>query len=890
MHSRQKMKVLGLIFAVFIVVACGIILSLPSILSTKWGREQAVKLINSQIPGHISVESVSLSWIGSQVFKGLRLKSLEGDTILAFESFRTETPLIKFLFSGPSLGKSELKNLNLHIVEEYPEVTNLQQALGLKKIKFNRKKNEVIIRLPLADIVFKSKKPRNFHKPEPINFQNVDLLVDSTTFEKPILIKAKGSTHQGDLAGNFDIEAKFLSGMAQKWQFNRKAAVKIKAEIENFPVDMLDIALTLDQPDLHGVMRDMMGDRITIAIDQSLSETDGSFLIKTDSPTLNMNLIASLEEGKYILRQDGTMSFIITPELFDRIASRGRTTALVRLASPTQTRLTIDRLSLPIDFEDLYPNALNFGALSMHAKLDFQDANFVDSPLWGDISLREITSTIETTDTNAIWRLRGEADQNGRNIPIKLEATIHKPQFGENFFDSLRNQTHLQIHLAGVPIVSLDHAFKTKPLISSLFGPLGSLSLNYDGQSLKGTLTSHHKMAAIPSLSFEGKFTDQTTRFDLAANKGGFTGFYHQDENFIKGEVVGENLTLIEPSRGTICTFKRLQMQLVSLDGGKSIDYNIQAATHHNGHLDFAATAGPDLSFKLRMKDAPLAQLLTFFVPEWKVHNKVNTIFGEKVSVSTEGKVKDLEGKVNLVVEGPAGKIDADCTLKNGSLYLNKPFIGEFLVTPLLGKKVLADYVPLFRSMLSAEEPLCVTIDSENFSCPIAPFSWEKVNIAKGKVILGKTRFHKDKEIRGLLDLLETESDDSVQLWFTPTYFSVDNGVVHVNRFDMLFMKNYPLAAWGKVDLVKNKVKMTLGLTQETLKNAFKLENLDAEYVMQLPLEGNLDNASINKSKAALSISKLVDDPMLDTVLTFTGVDKGQKTPLPTTTPFPWSR
>ena len=147
------------------------------------------------------------------------------------------------------------------------------------------------------------------------------MLIDSTTFEKPIVFKAKGETKQGELLGKFDIDAKFLSGMAMKWQFNRKANVAVKADISNFPVDMLDLCLTLDQPELHGIMRDILGERISAVVDQSLSELDGAFQIKTESPTSEINLTAAME-GKYILRNAGKISFLLTPDFFDRIASR----------------------------------------------------------------------------------------------------------------------------------------------------------------------------------------------------------------------------------------------------------------------------------------------------------------------------------------------------------------------------------------------------------------------------------------------------------------------------------------------------------------------------------------------------------------------------------------
>lgn len=893
MHIQKKMKVLGAILAVFLFVAFGIFLSLPSILSTNMGKTQAVRLFNNQIPGTLSVESVSLSWIGSQIFKGVSLKNLEGEPVLTLDSFRTETPLIKFLFSGPGIGKTELKNLTLNIVEEYPEVTNLQQALGNKKLKFKGKKNDVIIRLPLTEIALKSTKPRNFRRPTPIVFQNVDLLIDSATFEKPIVFKVKGETKQGDLLGKFDIDAKFLSGMAMKWQFNRKANVAVKADISNFPVDMLDLVLTLDQPELHGIMRDILGERISMAIDQSLSEMDGALLIKTESPNSEINLIAAMEDGKYILRNSGKISFLLTPEFFDRIASRGRTTSLLRLAKPTQTTITIDDLALPIDFDDIYPNALNIAGLSMHAKLDSQELNFTGSPFWGEVAIREITSTIEANEASqtAIWRLRGEADQNGQHIPIKLEATIYKPKFGENFFESLRNQTNIHIQLAGVPLCTLDQKLNCKPLLSSLFGPVAAVEANIQKGVFSGSVWSDNKLAAIPRLTFNGSVIGGACDVGLAgktSKNGDVSATFLLQDRSLECSFTAEQLTLLDSSHGTPCEFEKLHVKVGSSDGCETIEYALNGqvfSTPNKGLIAITGCFGKQNSLNLKMHEAPLSQLACFLVPEWKVHKKIHALFGDRANVLATYQ----NSLINLQFNGPQGKMSAEGYLTDGMVFLSKPLEGEFKVTPLLGKHVLADLSGVFRSVVAAEHPLIVKIEPDEFTFPIKDFTWENVNISQGVVNLGKTEFRKEKEILSLLDLLEAKSDDTVPVWFTPTYFSMKRGVVHIDRFDMLLMENYPLAVWGKVDMAGNKVKMTLGLTKEALNFAFNVKKLEDGYVMHLPIEGKLENASLNKTKAALSISKLLskNDELLDALFTFSNLSNAA-TPGPTTQPLPW--
>ena len=127
-------------------------------------------------------------------------------------------------------------------------------------------------------------------------------------------------------------------------------------------------------------------------------------------------------------------------------------------------------------------------------------------------------------------------------------------------------------------------------------------------------------------------------------------------------------------------------------------------------------------------------------------------------------------------------------------------------------------------------------------------------------------------------------------------YVSMKNGVISFKRMDMLIMDTYAIATWGNVDLAANKVNMIIGLTGQALQKGFNIQGLGKDYVAQIPFKGPIDNASIDKKKAAAKIAALVasnrgpEGLLIGTALHIaSGGLKEEKAPPPTTNPLPWS-
>ena len=60
------------------------------------------------------------------------------------------------------------------------------------------------------------------------------------------------------------------------------------------------------------------------------------------------------------------------------------------------------------------------------------------------------------------------------------------------------------------------------------------------------------------------------------------------------------------------------------------------------------------------------------------------------------------------------------------------------------------------------------------------------------------------------------------------------------------------------MDFVDDKVDMVLGLTPQTLKEAFGIKNLPEHYMLHIPLKGTTSDVKINTAKATAKIAALL--------------------------------
>lgn len=340
-----------------------------------------------------------------------------------------------------------------------------------------------------------------------------------------------------------------------------------------------------------------------------------------------------------------------------------------------------------------------------------------------------------------------------------------------------------------------------------------------------------------------------------------------------------------------------LASQKGQIDNAASITINGQALNlwDENGiQLDKARVL-----LDSRIQNLPLNMIQSFSSKPDTAQNAV-AVLGDKVNASLKGEIKDLhEGSFRGQIESPRFKSEVSCLLKNGTLLLDGPMTAEYTLTPEAGEVLLKDINPLLVTAARTATPIKLWIDPKNFSIPLKPFSMKEMHMPLIKIEPGILTCKNGGMLSLLVTLLKVDSSstEEVNLWFTPMHIEVKKGIVHCRRTDALLADAFPIATWGTIDLVKNSVDMTLGISGTALLRAFDIQTVAPEYLVQIPIHGNTQSPKIDTVRATAKITALkMQQNASNTTALLGGLlevatsvgEKDEAPPQPTTYPFPW--
>ena len=206
-------------------------------------------------------------------------------------------------------------------------------------------------------------------------------------------------------------------------------------------------------------------------------------------------------------------------------------------------------------------------------------------------------------------------------------------------------------------------------------------------------------------------------------------------------------------------------------------------------------------------------------------------------------------------------RVDLVGHIVNGALLLNDSLYAQMKITPEMSRLVLKEINPLNLSYIYSLAPVTLEISSNGFYFPFYPFSMGKIAIPDATIELGKIACRNEGNINIALGLLKSKQFDKnseLSLWFAPIDLSVQQGLINMDRTEILLANIFDICLFGKVDLIKNYVDMVLGLTSQTLSKAFGIKNLPENYVLTIPMRGKADHVQINSGKATAKMALLL--------------------------------
>ena len=300
----------------------------PAMLSSNWGRHQALSWINRSIPGKVDIQTMDLNWFGGQTIVGMNLKDPEGNIIFTVDKLTTDASLWQILKKKPE-GSLQITELNGKIETNTEGQSNLQQALGIN----------IDHSIPNSN-------------PSSIDLSHVNILVS----DHPFFARLKGFTTQDSLKGSFDINLSLnqsenpdwlkLKDFADKYfTLEGSKEAKIQARIENFPIDLLDRIAALKNPSLNGLFRSILGDRLNIHLDNNPTDEGAAFKLNLKAPNAEGNANGIIKKEIIALQEPATFHINLLPEAINPFI-----TQYFELANPSKMEITFSDVSIPIAF------------------------------------------------------------------------------------------------------------------------------------------------------------------------------------------------------------------------------------------------------------------------------------------------------------------------------------------------------------------------------------------------------------------------------------------------------------------------------------------------------------------------------------------------------------
>ena len=1013
-NSRNKgLKLLTVFFfAAFLLFAAAF--SLPSLISTHWGKEKILGILNQRIPGTITVDEIALSWFGEQKIQGIRLRDADGREILHAGSFLTSASLLDFLLKNDlSAHRSLLSDLNAMIVDEGNGFTNLQKALGFE---FSGKSK------PGSQFEVQLKNVSGHFLPE----KDTDRLV----------FQFRGMTLKNGMEGRIDVDAKFdrmdLKNFIHSEEYlspNNKQ-IQISAKAEHFPVLVLDQLLSLVYPHYQGILLELLGDQIHLEIHQDQKDNFWTFQLNARSPSfsanlngnynyspegsdavVNIDILAKFDdspfnihlqskvnplkpglrvEGQFEKIPSSVLGLVLKSDLSPYLGPKVDLNAELHIPTPGEIkgsiainseRIKIPALKIEMTGKESAVTASNFVYHWQKYPVEAKNVEFIFDPYekmsqWksissivskgiiriGELNLLDPGQAVIATIQNAHIPWDVNAPSNLIQLTLSAKTQLVEQSIEGNLEGTvslknwLANQSlHLadadveaQMHLGKVPLAFLDTWLDSIDAAKFL-GPTLDLDLNLKGNitpqnSSYGSLDLHMRSRELSgnisldladtitlqkpaSVKFNltpdafrmlGGLLQQKTSFELLENAG-LTVDIHQlsvprkDLSWKKAvvnlEAAVDTIKLGESTSRAVWVWRDLKASMTSSDLGKKVSFKVYSQPNETGTIDLAGNAenlwtnegalniqDMIIGIEGKAQNLPVRSITRFLTNNPSLSFKAEALFGVAMNADIKAQLRQMNGPIRLEINGLNGNLLLDGVVKNGILTLNQNLAGQFNLTPQLSRQVLGNVIPVLGDILGSDRPMSINIDSQGFAVQLSPFSISGVQISKASLDVGKVKFSGEGKLAETVRVLNVATGNTIPIWFTPIYFNMKDGVLDLNRFDFLLMGQFPLALWGKINFPKDKISMIVGVGGRAISQAFGVKNFPADALVQIPLKGTIQNASIDTRQATAKITALAAQQqgpqgmLIGSILNLASgsFKEDSEPPPPTTQPLPW--
>lgn len=722
----------------------------------------------------------------------------------------------------------------------------------------------------------------------------------------------------------------------------------------------LTVEGTVSHPNNNGFLNDILGSQTSFSVKTNFNLTEGLpqfgiFNLNVDSDLAHIELSGEITDGRRLrLIAPAMIDYTLTSA---GLETMGIASDNYLFSHKSPMRMTILSPHIPLNLQDISKLFISGDIKINDLALSHKTAKNESIASLDDITAKwtiDGANKLITLDFAGATRLEHQA-AGKLNGAIAIENWLNSgtPNFNQAKIHVNTSIQKLPTAMLGaisgqpelIPIIgnSIDMGIKGHFLLSP--SPIGNLSLNIYSTHVNGTADlvlddaihlkdqdhpadfnfklTPQSYAAMrrwldPNYAGDVKLTEDSTAvlkvkslfIPLKTHHANNAAFIHAG---IDADLLIDHIAGLDKSKKSF-SLNKIKGNISTADLAKQIAFNMNAqgytgqgaatnwkldGTLENGFTNEGSINNRDLSLTLNgnVENLPIP-LLCHLVCKPDLGRQIEAVIGPTLNAKVKAQLQRMNGPVYLDIKGSNGNILLDAHIYEGILTLRNDLKAQVTITPQLGQYVLQEFIPIINGIQSSDQPMRLTISKQGFALPLKNIDPTNVNIEKAALELGNVKFSNHSQLAKVLGLLTPNNTDEIHVWLTPAYISLKNGIIKLERLDLLVNDRYPVATWGTVDMGHDRVNMMIGLSGSAIAKAFGVNGIPKGYMLQVPLRGTMSNASIDKTKAAGKLSALVAQSqggpqglVIGTVLDIaSGGMHEPKIPAPTTNPLPWSK
>lgn len=404
----------GLYFLCGIVaLSCVLILSLPTLISTKWGQKFVHEQVNQYYPNALEFKDLQLSWFGPQKIENLYIKNQTGQVVFSSDLASTNSSLWNLIW------KQSL-NHNVDVQNGMAKLALDPQTLSASLLGYTHSENPILV-----------------------NLSNLFIHLTYETPDQKPTIQAHGKTSYQNQEGQFNLHGTLSDSPT------------LEVDAVHFPSLLMTHFLYIHYPDFSNLAELFLQGPLDIWLKGSFTQNKWFISSKIDSQILQAQIEGNTVNQQFTLAKPAQISISLAPKITAYLNHYFPQISEI-LANPAEKfSCQVTHLTFPLNFQNLKNASLDANIQLPALKVFLHGRN---DPLQINSLTASVFTQAAETNVNMTFALNGLEGQQVYNLQSQMQ--FPKPDsLLKTYCETIKDNLHADFKFSNLPAGKFTYAF-----------------------------------------------------------------------------------------------------------------------------------------------------------------------------------------------------------------------------------------------------------------------------------------------------------------------------------------------------------------------------------------------------------------------------------------------